>query len=312
MMVLVGMAVLGVDVGRLTITATETQTAVDASAVSYAWTMLDNEVDGTFDNPKVHADMILRANSIDGKRATMADVDYAIGTFNFESRKFRPGGFPANAVRADGVAQVDNVFAPIFGAHSSDVNRFAVAAYGGVGKVQPTLPIALGDCYFKEFQRSDDCSDLPQLQQVPDNEENSCFTSLAVTAANSSDTMRLLPAECCAGGTCGGGELSGEVAIGDHIDVVDGALSKVMQVLGDCVRQGITEFLIPIVKCGTCNRQMEVVGFATVDIKRVRATGRDGKGLDLEGICSATAAGGGAGNGGSDGNFGTMTVSLVQ
>jgi hypothetical protein len=308
MMVILGMAVLGVDVGRLAVTAGETQVAVDAASVAYARKMLRNEIDGGFDDPTNYATGVLKQNSIDGKEATMANVEYAVGRFDFQTRSFRPGGFPANAVRAEGTADVDNIVAGIFGDPTSSVNRFAVAAYGGASSVQPTLPIALGDCYFKKFQRSDDCSDLPVLEQVPDKEDNSCWTSLSAYSANADEAVSMLPEQCCQGGKCGGGELPPSLSVGDNIDVLNGQANTLMKVLADCVRQGLTEFVIPIVECGKCTRQMEVVGFATIDIADVRTQGGR-KGIDLASICNSDVGGTG---GGTHGNFGTMTVSLVQ
>jgi hypothetical protein len=308
MMVILGMAVLGVDVGRLALTAGETQVAVDVASVAYARRMLRNEIDGGFEDPHSYANGVLKENWIDGREATMANVEYAVGRFDFESRVFRPGGFPANAVRAEGRADVDNIVAGIFGDPTSSVNRFAVAAYGGASSVQPTLPIALGDCYFKKFQRSDDCSDLPVLQQVPDNEDNSCWTSLSAYAASASEATSMLPEQCCSGGNCGGGDLPPPLAVGDDIDVLNGQANTLMRVLADCVRQGLTEFVIPIVECGKCNQAMEVVGFATIDIADVRTQGGR-KGIELASICNSDVSGMG---GGTNGNFGTMTVSLVQ
>jgi hypothetical protein len=308
MLVILGMAVLGVDVGRLALTAGETQVAADAAAVAYARKMLRNEISGGFEDPEPYARGVLKQNWIDGEEATMANMEYAVGRFDFESRSFRPGGFPANAVRAEGTADVNNIVAGVFGDPTSAVNRFAVAAYGGASSVQPTLPIALGDCYFNKFQRTDDCSDLPVLQQVPDKDDNSCWTSLSSYSANASEAASMLPEECCQGGKCGGGDLPPPLAVGDEIDVLNGQANTLMQILDDCVRQGLTEFVIPIVECGKCNQEMEVVGFATIDIAAVRTQGGR-KGIDLASICNSDVGGMG---GGTNGNFGTMTVSLVQ
>jgi Putative Flp pilus-assembly TadE/G-like len=91
MIVLAGMAVLGVDVGRLAYTATETQVVADAGAVAYAKTMLDNDVNDTNDSPFVAADQVVGDNRIDGRSASQAKVEYAVGKFDFDSREFRPG-----------------------------------------------------------------------------------------------------------------------------------------------------------------------------------------------------------------------------
>jgi len=307
MIVIAGMAVLGVDVGRLAYTATETQVVADAGAVAYAKTMLENEVNDRDDSPFAAADQVVGVNSIDGKSGSDASVEYAVGRFDFDDREFRPGGVPANAVRATGAATVDNIFASMFGSDDSTVERMAVAAFGGAGQARPTLPIALGDCYFKRFERSDNCSDLPKLRQIPDGSNNSCWTSLVPTGANSSEIVDLLPAECCGGGTCGGGSLGPLVSVGDNINVVNGSLTKVLQVLADCVDKGFDEYVIPIVECGKCNRSAPVIGFATVHLASVDT--RKGKSIDVDALCKTSGAGGAPGAGG---NYGLKTLALVR
>jgi len=307
MIVIAGMAVLGVDVGRLAYTATEMQVVADAGAVAYAKTMLENEVNDQNESPFVAADGVVEVNSIDGKSASNAAVEYAVGRFNFDAREFRPGGFPANAVRATGSATVENIFAAMFGSDESTVERTAVAAFGGAGEGRPALPLALGDCYFKRFERSDNCSDLPRLTQVPDNTDNSCWTSLRPTGANTNEIVDLLPAECCAGGTCGGGSPGPLVSVGDDINVVNGSLTKILQILGDCVDKGIDEYVIPIVECGKCNKRAPVVGFATVHLTEVHT--KKGKSIDVDALCRTSGEGGAPGGGG---NYGLKTLALVR
>ena len=308
MIVLAGMAVVGVDVGRLAYTATETQVVADAGAVAYAKTMLDNEVYDRNDSPFDAADQVVADNSIDGKSASAAKVEYAVGKFDFEAREFRPGGFPSNAVRATGAATIDNIFAGMFGNGSSTVERLAVAAFGGAGQARPTLPVAVGDCFFKRYERSDKCSDLPKLSQVPDGTDNSCWTSLRPTGANTSEVIDMLPEECCGGGRCGGGQLSPLVSVGNQINIVNGQQSKILQVLADCVDQGIDEFVIPIVECGKCNQVAPVVGFATVTLTRVQDTGKN-KGIAVDALCRSESEGGAPGGGG---NYGLKTLALVK
>lgn len=308
MIVLAGMAVVGVDVGRLAYTATETQVVADAGAVAYAKTMLDNEVYDREDSPFSAADQVVADNSIDGKSASGAKIEYAVGKFDFDTREFRPGGFPANAVRATGAATIDNIFAGLFGDENSTVERLAVAAFGGAGQARPTLPVALGDCFFKRYERSDNCSDLPKLRQVPDGTDNSCWTSLRPTGASASEVIELLPEACCKGGKCGGGKPSPLVSVGDQINVVNGQATSILQILADCVDQGLDEYVIPIVECGKCNQVAPVVGFATLTLTRVADTGKN-KGLDVDALCRSEGEGGAPGGGG---NYGLKTLALVK
>jgi len=308
MIVVAGMGVLATDVGRLGFTATETQTVADAGAMAYAKTMLQNAVYNTNDSPFRAADSVVGDNSIDGKSANDAEIEYAVGRFDFEDREFRPGGFPSNAVRAAGTATVENFFAGMFGDHQAEVERFAVAAFGGAGEARPTLPIALGDCFFKRFERSDKCSDLPKFEQVPENDQNTCWTSLRPTRASTDEVADLLPAECCAGNKCGGGKTPPLVSVGDGINVLNGQSSSLLKLLDACVSSGIQEFVIPIVECGKCSQLAPVVGFATVRLKRSTYQGKD-KGLDVEALCRTESAGGAPGGGG---NYGLKTLALVE
>lgn len=308
MIVLVGMGVLGVDVARLAFTATETQVVADAGAVAYAKTMLNNDVYDTNDSPFVAADSVVADNSIDGKSASNARVEYAVGRFDFDDREFRPGGAPSNAVRAVSTATIDNIFAGVFGDQSSKVERLAVAAFGGAGEARPMLPIAIGDCFFNRYERSDSCSDLPRLKQMPQDDQNSCWTSLRPTRASTDEVASLLPAECCGGGKCGGGATPPLVHVGEGINVLNGTSSSILKLLDSCVAQGIREFVIPIVECGQCNQLAPVVGFASVRLTNVKAQGKD-KGLDLEALCRTEAEGGAPGAGG---NFGVKTLALVE
>ena len=307
-MVIVGMAVLGVDLARLSVTAGETQIAADAGAVAYARRMLDNRIDGGSENPVPYANGVVAENSIDGQEATMADLQYDVGRFDFETRSFQRGGMPGNAVRAEGTADIRNIFAGVFGSHTSSVTRAAVAAFSGVTSIQATLPIAVGECYFEQFRRTDLCSDLPVLTQVPDDSDNSCWTSLGEDSASAKEAASMMPAQCCHGGKCGDGELPPPLSIGDQINIINGQVTDILMLLDDCVDQGLTEFVIPIIECGRCVQSMEVIGFATIDIAEVRSTGGN-KGIDLNAICATS--GGGTG-GGIDDNFGMMTVSLVE
>ena len=97
------------------------------------------------------------------------------------------------------------------------------------------------------------------------------------------------------------------VGVGDNINVVNGSLTKVLQVLADCVDKGLDEYVIPIVECGKCNRSAPVVGFATVRLKKVDT--RKGKSIDVDALCKTSGAGGAPGGGG---NYGLKTLALVR
>jgi hypothetical protein len=196
----------------------------------------------------------------------------------------------------------------MFGTASSSVERLAVAAFGGAGEARPTLPVALGDCYFKRFERSDNCSDLPKLTQVPDGSDNSCWTSLRPAGASASEVIGMLPSDCCHGGKCGGGAASPFVSVGDQINVVNGQATTILQILSDCVAKGHDEYVIPIVECGKCNQLAPVVGFATLRLTSVTDSGKY-KGIGVDALCRSESEGGAPGGGG---NYGLKTLALVK
>jgi hypothetical protein len=294
-------------VGRLALTATEDQNAADAGAAAYAHAMLENAASDGFVDPATRAAEVVEGNSIDGKAATQAQVTYTTGRFDFASRRFQQNGSPTNAVRASVAAQVNTLFAGVLGQRTARVTRTALAAYGGAHALQPTLPLAIGTCYFERFRDSEECGDLPTLTQIPDGRDNSCWTSLGSSTANANRIVSLLPEVCCQGGRCGGGELADPLAVGDRVNVTNGAVDVALRVLANCVQQGLRRWTVPVVECGRCNQSLAVVGFATIDITTVR-TGRS-RGIDLRASCAAAPGTSGVD---ADANFGTVTVALVE
>lgn len=319
LMTLVGMTVVGVDLGRLAFTASEVQTIADAGANAYAkcW-LIDGANPGACATPgarETKALEVVAGNLVDGSAAETANVSFTEGTWDYDTSTFGgPGAEGEQAVRADGTATVSNFFASLFGAPETTVEKSAIAAFSCPSGARP-FPIAVGDCMFEDFQSSGDCSDLPRLFQQP--RDNSCWTSFTSQGGNISD---FLPPACCQGGNCGGGEPSPSIGVGTEIDLDNGQINVLNHIMEDCVElclddpskcDALTKFVIPIVECNAdllnCSGSSTVVGFASIQIVDVLDQGKD-KALVLSAFCNTDAAV--EGSGGEC--LGTENVALVQ
>ena len=292
MLMLAGITVVGVDVGRLAFTASEVQTVADAGAIAYAKEMLTQNTSGTTNIGlrQARAYEVIAGNNIDGAAAAPVNItSFEEGAWDFGSNQFSAGGSPPNAVRANATATVSNFFAGLFGDPTTTVDKNAIAALGCSCRDRPVLPLAVGDCNFDAFQNSGDCADLPHLQQQPNAADNSCWTNLSPSSGGGSAFVKsILPTQCCQGGDCGGGEPGPSVSKGDQIWLQNGQANDLMHILQDCVQhEGITDFVVPIVDCDTtsdCTHTGEVVGFASVRISNVVDQGQT-KTVDLEFFC---------------------------
>jgi Flp pilus assembly protein TadG len=301
-----GLAVVAIDFGHLGFSANEVQVVADTAALAGARALLENHnAMAQVQNPVTVAQTVVSQNQLDGGAATIAAGNVEVGTYDFNANTFTVGGINPNAVRATGEATVSNMVAGFFGADTSDVNRQAIAAYSGNGSAAPPCPISIGICNFNAYKTSGNCSDLPKITQVPSTTDNSGWTSLFESSANSATYVKYLPAACG-----GGGEAAPYVHVGQSIALSNGQNNSVLKTMEDCFKAGLlTECTVPLVNknCnGQFNGSSQVVGFATFKIKSITTTGSN-KGISMDGICESDEPGG---PGGSD--YGTMTVSMVH
>ena len=290
--------VVGVDLARLALTATEVQTVADAAATAGARALVDNN------NAVSQAQRVVAQNTVDGKTASIAAQDVQVGHYDFATGTFVPSLPPYNGVRATGRTTVENFVAGVLGSPATTVTKTATAAFGGLGSALPPLPIVVGECHFQQFQRSLSCSSLPSLTQVPDEGDNSGWTSLSNTDSASTSAIKDYLDRSCGGL----GLPPPTLHVGDYIKVTGGQNASVLAAIDTCVLLGKRTYVIPIVPCGSAdqyNQSMQIVGFATITIDSVNATGRK-KGLNLSAICKAES---GPGTGGL---FGTTAVAMVQ
>jgi Flp pilus assembly protein TadG len=306
LLVFMGLAVVAIDFGHLGLSTNEVQIVADTAATAGARALMRN-YQGASEDPVAVAQAVVAENHLDDGAATIAASDVEVGTWDWDTATFSAGGATPNAVRATGRATVSNMVAGIFGSPTTDVTRDAIAAYGGNASARPVCPIAIGICEFSAYQTSENCSDLPLLNQVPSANDTSGWTSLGAFAASASEAIAYLPAACG-----GGGQTPPTVRVGDTINILNGMATSILQTIRDCWQQGLlTECVVPIIDqpCGTqFNQAKPVVAFATFQITNVIANGMAGStGITMDGICMTDEPGA---PGGED--LGTLSMKMVN
>jgi len=307
MTALFALLAVAIDVGRLAHTANEVQTVADIAATAGAKALADVAAtagpDGllqsaTKSSAQTQAQTVARENRVDGAGATIdASQIEVLGQYNPQTGAFS-GAPPYYSVRATPNAIVQNLFAGMFGYQSSTVTKTATAGLLGLGKAQPTLPLALGQCHFQ--------NGLPPLIRMPSGTDNSGWTSFFDNSASTNSMRDLMPE--CGGGR--GSQTIPEISVGDPINLNNGSITNPLQSMVEkCLNQNppVNEFLVPIVDTcdGNFNGTGKVTGFATIIIEPVATWDDPKKGMDLHAIFKAVSgpAGGGA--------FGTYTVRLL-
>src|SRR5262245_41193144 len=280
---LLALAAVGVDSGRIALTANEVQTVADIAATAGAKALLDGGSASTAIN---HAQTVVQQNMVDGSGATIQAAQIEVGQYNPQTRTFTAGANPPSAVRATPSTTVQNLFTGIFGSSyaNSTVTKTATAGFTGLGKAAATLPVALGDCNFPALNScfgSSSC--LPQLSQVPSTTDNTGWTSFFDGATNPNTVTDYLPS------ACGGSKTPPVVSVGDTISLSNGQTTSGLKKVDDCVNKGFNTFLIPIVSCsGNFNQSATVKGFATIIVDSVTSQDKQ-KRLNQHAIFKETA-----------------------
>ena len=310
--VMLGFCVLAVELGHLGVSTSEVQIVADSAATAAARSLLRNKLTGGLEAPLAAAATVAAENTVDGQPLSRARVVVTEGVFSPATGSFTATSFSPNAARAVARATLPSGLAAILGQRPSRVRRTAIAAYGGTCTAQTALPIALGSCLFRRYQRRQNCSRLPSLANVPDAANNSCWTSLEPGSADASQASSFLPSECCSGRSCGGGQPV-QLQTGSQINGLTGQDDVLLGIIRNCYDQGIREFVVPVINCGSnpgggngCG-QSQVVGFATVRVDSVTPSGPN-EGMNLTTLCSDDDPGGGIGCS----NYGRQTVALVR
>jgi hypothetical protein len=297
LLTLVGMTVVGVDLGRLAFTATEVQTVAEVAATGYAHAWLQGVKNGGDPGDgacAADALRVVRGNRIDTKQAANANIErYERGFFDPDTdgpfTTAVPAGKTANAVRATATTTVDNFFASVFGTPKSVVRKTAVATVTCGNRTRP-LPIIVQDCSFGGFDGPEDCASLPQLTQQTVHDENTCWTSLGSASASSNNVRDLIMAQCCPAGpgNCMLPPDYPEVSEGQDVSVMNGQATTLLMAMQDCWDAGFREFVVPITPCGTpCTQTNEVSGFANIVLTARPVTKGKSKYISLSSFCNS-------------------------
>ena len=291
MLAFVALAVIGVDVGRLAFTAAEVQSIADAAATAGAGSLADHNPDPLGDATKV-----VQQNYVDARMGSVGsattDVIKSItpGVWDFTAQTFTPSSWTdpnTNAVRALGIATVDNLVAAAIGVMTSDVERLATAAAGGACTEVTALPIAIEQDAIQQFLDAPDCRSIPvtALFQTPG--DNSCFTSLSTASSSASEERAHIPAACQGPGGGGGGQTA-TLSVGDPIALNNGQDNVVLKTIDGCLSADprLDEFVVPVIGAGACcgGCTKNVVTFARIIIDHVETTGSN-KGVYIRGVC---------------------------
>jgi len=320
LLTLIGLTVVGVDLGRLAFTATEVQTVAEVAATGYAHAWLKGAASPAGDPGDTacaaEALPVVGGNRIDAATATASNIEsYERGFYDFDTggpfTTAVPGGETPNAVRATATATVDNFFASVIGAAQSTVRKDAVATLTCGSRAAP-LPLAVQDCQFEAFDGPEDCSELPELTEQTINVDNACW---AAPLDASFDIVPWINAIC---GLNGQTETPPSVQEGETINVSEGNHTSACQAVRDCWDVGIKEFTVAIVPCfdetgdvqcashGSGN--LPVTGFARIELSsRPICTGTP-KTFTLHSFCNAAPTDGVGGNC----SFGNFKVAMVE
>jgi hypothetical protein len=341
LLTLVGMTVVGVDLGRLAFTATEVQTVAEVAVTAYAHEWVNQGRAGTpgactaskSDVCGTAALAVIDGNRIDAQTATNTNItSYEFGAYDFATfGPFRAGATPAaggkdvQAVRANATATVNNFFAALFGGSSSTVNKNAVATLSCAPTEHP-IPLAIGDCTFGGFTGPGDCANLPILTQQGVHLDNSCWTDLGDSGGvSTSELVDWIHYSC---GLPGGAQSPG-VDAGDVIGVNTGTKTPGCGAIQDCWDAGLKTFTVPIIPCAdvlSCesgSKNPTVSGFAKIELE-ARPICKPSEGtcmcngvpcpsnlnhcMTIHAICDSDPGQGGGGNC----KFGLMGVAMVE
>jgi Flp pilus assembly protein TadG len=267
---IVAVVAIAVEVSRLTHTATEVQVAADAGALGAAVAYAKSANEGQ--SIQVGRN-VASLNFANGAQVPIEGVSIAPGNYDptrAVGDKFHQGDTPHNAFKATvTLTNVEYLTSTLISSQASTpVQKTAVAAPDCPSNGVANFPMTICDTYLTERQPGDQCSDQPRISQVvPTGGQAACWTSLGTGSASSSTFAGLLPQAC-------GGNGGKDVAIGDLIELQNGAVNSFLQTVQCCVLcKDQHKFTIPVVPCSDitgsngCNGQSApVIGLATINI----------------------------------------------
>jgi hypothetical protein len=268
-------AAIVVEIARLTLTATEVQTAADSGAIGGALALVRN-IPGQMSSMGKSA---AAANTADGRSVDPNGVQIELGHYSTDpsaNPHFTTGcaGTDCNAVKA--TVTVDNVqyiIASIIGGSQSSVQKIAVAAAECQGSGNP-LPLAVcNQALASPLGQDTLCVDgVLKSGLSMQSGSNACWTYLSSPTQGTSTVQGLFPNQC--GGTAPAED--GYVTLGQNLNFVGnpGVSVSTWQALQCCLAcQGLHKFTVPVIDCSgggnPCQGDKPVIGFTTLDISQL-------------------------------------------
>ncbi len=254
------LAALAVDIGRLSWTASEVQSAADGSALAGAKGLAVSAAH-PLPTPVPDAIAVAAMNRTDGQPTHLAPPDIDVG--NWAHGTFTVTPFNVNAVRTRPHVPVSNIM-PVFHNATTTVNKQATAAYRTLGTAVPTLPIAIAqDCFACTVASCPPSIFVINFSSVPVNNA-AWFYPSSTTGAPGID--QFVPA--CPNGSGGGGQPMGSFSDGDVLSLNNGSIASLCNKDFQCLVG--QQFVIPVVQsqCSIpLNGSDPIVGFATITLQ---------------------------------------------
>jgi hypothetical protein len=263
-----GLTAIGVDVARISYTASEVQSAADIAATVGAAALINGRTASTDVAALLGSNNGTSNNTIDNKTATSAlDSSPTLepGTVD-SSGAFTPDtGSPPNAadnaLRATCVATVGNLFSGVFGSGSTQITKVALAALETTSQGRPEIPLAVADgCFQAQNCSANDCPIL----------STKLNTAGWTAYSGSADDQTIRPMVPNAPGCTNGGATEPILNVNDTVNLTNGTLSNVYRdVFCLYCADPSREYLVTVVNlaCGAAfNVSSAVTGFATIKI----------------------------------------------
>jgi Flp pilus assembly protein TadG len=290
MAVLLGCAALALDIAHLVSVRRELVKAAEAGALSGARNLWPHDLANAVGrlpncaNAEIWACTTAIKNRVDGINLAAGQVTVEVGRWDYATQQFTPGNSAnANSVRVNTFrANVQMMFAPIFGVNSKNVSGTAIAVMDFVKELGPgSLPIAVNQEY------SDEPGQEVYIGFNPDPDDHGGWFAVDPASASASTFKDYINNGSCA-------SLEAEKTI---VNLQNGVDASVLHLLQEkmALHPGGWEVCLPVVDTPKFNHSDIVKTFVHLLITEVKDTGNPKyvKGTVLAlGQCASSLPGG--------------------
>jgi len=265
MAVCLACAALALDIAHLVSVRRELAKAAEAGALSGARNLWPHDLTTAAGrlpncaNAETWARTTAAKNRVDGANLTTGEVSVEVGQWDYALNQFTPGhSANANAVRVTTArANIQMIFAPIFGVHSKNMTGAAIAVMDFAKGLGPgTPPIALN----KDYANTDQ---VVYIGFNPDPEDNGGWFAKAPDSANDSTFKDYLNGGCP------------PLEVGDTINLQNGSDASVLHLMKDILdaHPDGWKVSLPVVDTSKFNHEDQISSFVPFLITKVKDTG---------------------------------------